>query len=342
MLPALPRVAPSLAARADGTEHRRLRRLAAVDLGTNNCRLLVAEVGDGDFRPLRGEQRLVRLGAGVATRGRLASDAVARTLEVLRAYDGIARELGVEERRGVITEVARRARDGEAFLAQARACGWPLELAGPAREAWLTLLACRPLLARVRGPALVVDIGGGSSELLWVEPEAATVPAVSLPFGAVVLREQLGEASDPAVFAATVARVRHALARVPFTPPADGVALAVGTSGTATVLAGLALGLERPQRAAIDGAVVTPARLREVRRQVASWPLQVRQAHPLIGPGRADVLLSGAAILEAVLEHFGCRRFMAADRGPLEGLVREAAGQQAPPVALVPIEGERS
>ncbi len=308
--------------------------MAALDLGTNNCRLLIAEVGPGGFRPLRGVQRLVRLGEGLARGGRLAPAAVARTLAVLADYDRLARAEGATERRGVVTEVARRAADGRDFLDRARAPGWPLEIASAEREARLALLACRPLVDPAAPRTVIADIGGGSSEILLHRPGAAWV-GVSLPLGAVVLRERLGDGADPAVFAAVAATVRAALARsgLPALAPEPGATL-IGTSGTATVLAGLALGLAEPDRARIDGAVLAPAALVRARETFVAWSPERRCAHPLVGPRRADVLATGAAILETVMDWFGCTRFVAADRGPLEGLVREACGETAPSLHL--------
>ena len=310
------------------------RRVAALDLGTNNCRLLVARCrGRGDFEPLRGFQRIVRLGEGLERTGRLDPEAVARTLDALDVCARILAEERVAAFRGILTAVGRRARDVDAFLERVRErTGLRLEVVDAVEEARLALLACRPLLDPAAPHGVVLDVGGGSSEVILPREDGPAL-AASLPLGAVNATERFGDASRPEVYAAIGRAVAAALdARGLFRAAPDPPAVLVGTSGTATVLAGLALGLAELTHAAVDGARLPMEAVRATIRRVSAMPLAARRAHPVIGPGRADVLPAGAAILEAVADHFGCDTFVSADRGPLDGLVRRLCGAELPPV----------
>lgn len=312
------------------------RHVAALDLGTNNCRLLVARcAGGGAFVPLRGFQRIVRLGEGLGRGARLRPEAVARTLEALRICARICAEERVVAFRGILTAVGRRARDVRDFLERAEAeSGLRLEVVDEVEEARLALLACLPLVDPRAPRTVVLDVGGGSSEVIVPRPHAAAV-AASLSLGAVNATETFGDATDPDTYAriraATLAELR---ARGLSAEPPDPRAVLIGTSGTATVLAALALGLGEIAREAVDGARMDVEAVRATIREVLAMPLAARRRHPVIGPGRADVLPAGAAILEAVADHFGCGTFVAADRGPLEGLVRQLCGAALPPVAF--------
>ncbi|GBD41086.1 Ribosomal RNA large subunit methyltransferase E [bacterium HR39] len=312
------------------------RRVAALDLGTNNCRLLVARcAGRGVFVPLRGFQLIVRLGEGLGVGGRLQPQAVARTLEALRVCARICAEEGVAAFRGILTAVGRLARDVDDFLRLAEAeTGLRLEVVDEAEEARLSLLACLPLVDLRAPRSVILDVGGGSSEVIVPHREGPTV-AASLPLGAVNATETFGDATDPAVYAriraATLAELR---ARGFGALPPEPRAVLIGTSGTATVLAALTLGLHELSREAVDGARMDMEAVRATIRSVLAMSLDARRQHPVIGPGRADVLPAGAAILEAVAEHLGCGTFVAADRGPLDGLVRRLCGAALPPVAF--------
>jgi len=310
------------------------RRVAALDLGTNNCRLLVARCrGRGDFEALRGFQRIVRLGAGLERSGRLDGEAVARTLEALEVCARILAEERVCVFRGILTAVGRRARDVDAFLERVHArTGLRLEVVDAVEEARLALLACLPLCDPASSRSVVLDVGGGSSEMILLRTGGPAL-AASLPLGAVNATERFGDAARPEVYAAIRQAAEAALEDrgLPRAAP-DPRAVLIGTSGTATVLAGLALGLAELTHAAVDGARMPMETVRATIRRVLAMPLAARCAHPVIGPGRADVLPAGAAILEAVADHFGCGIFVAADRGPLDGMVRRLCGAELPPV----------
>ena len=232
--------------------------LAALDLGTNNCRLLVARPHAEGFEVIDSFSRIVRLGEGLAGTGWLKERAMARTIAALRVCARIMARHGVMQARCVATEACRRAHNGPEFLARVRrTTGIELEILGYEQEAHLALLGCLPLIERSAGAALLVDIGGGSTEILWLDdgaPEAGALTSISLPLGVVALSEVFGPEPDASTFEAMVRHVRAAIAGAPamrhcaMRLPSQ----LVGTSGTITTLAALHLDLRRYDRQRID------------------------------------------------------------------------------------------
>jgi exopolyphosphatase/guanosine-5'-triphosphate,3'-diphosphate pyrophosphatase len=307
----------------------RLPVYGALDLGTNNCRLLMAvPVGEG-FRVVEAFSRPTRLGEGLARSGRLSDDAMRRTIAALGECAKRLSRRGVGRLRAVATEACRRAVNCNAFLEQvAAATGLAMEIISAEEEAHLALAGCAPLLSPTPADALVFDIGGGSTELVRVRMNGAGFDVVafeSLPFGVVTLAE------DPALlseggFAATVDAVERRLAAFDKGGDLRRLALAgslqmLGTSGTVTTLAGVHLGLVRYDRARVDGLVMEFSSIAAVSRRLVDAATTDRVAHPCIGEDRADLVVSGCAILGAICRHWPAGRLRVADRGVREGLL---------------------
>ncbi len=305
---------------------------AALDLGTNSCRLLVGAPASGGFRVIESFSRLVRLGEGLHQSGQLSPAAMDRALEALHACaDRLARR-HIHGVRAIATEACRRAANADQFVARvARQTGLQLDVISTREEAKLALESCAPLLAGNGRRALLFDIGGGSTELVWVRLGRGEPPALigtmSLPLGVTTLQEHYGDAAfTPTGFAAMVAEVTERLAvfervhRIRQELAQGGVRL-LGTSGTVTTLAGEALALERYQRMLVDGQVLT----REAAQQaVATLRASSRQRlaeHPCVGPDRVDCVLPGCAIYSAIHTLWPAPELTVADRGLREGML---------------------
>ncbi|MCC7016730.1 MAG: Ppx/GppA family phosphatase [Rhodospirillales bacterium] len=308
---------------------------AALDLGTNNCRLLIAEpFGAGGFRVVDSFSRIVRLGEGLEASGALSEAACGRAIAALKICAGKVRARGARRLRGVATEACRRAGNGRDFLRRVDAeTGLRLETISPAEEARLTLLGCAPLLDSHCPFALVFDIGGGSTELMWVALSGASPPHLlgieSLPLGVVTLAEtESGGALSPAEYDTLVERIGRRLG--PF-DSAHGVAdraargevFVLGTSGTMTTLGGVYLDLPRYDRSRVDGLTMDSVRASAIGRRLACMAPAERARHPCIGPERADLVAFGCAVLEAICRRWPVKTLRAADRGIREGLLIE-------------------
>ncbi|MBL8672096.1 MAG: Ppx/GppA family phosphatase [Alphaproteobacteria bacterium] len=313
---------------------------AALDLGTNNCRLLVATVIDGDLRVLDAFSRIVRLGAGLAETGCLSEAAMDRTLDALRVCARKVRRWHVAALRCVATEACRRASNAQEFLERVeRETGLALEIVSPDEEAFLALAGCAPLLEAsdpAVANALVFDIGGGSTEVTWLALEAGQRPRVvdwlSMPVGVVSLAERHGGDQIPQdVYAAMVEETsdglagfeaRHGIAGA----VAEGHVQMLGSSGTVTTLAGIHLDLPRYNRAAVDGTTLERERVLEISHALADMDWAGRAAIPCVGPERADLVVAGCAILEAIQVLWPVDRLRVADRGVREGILFDLAG----------------
>jgi len=309
---------------------------AAVDLGTNNCRMLVgAPTGEG-FRVLDSFSRVVRLGEGLHDTGRLSEPAMDRAIAALQGCVARMGRRPVRAVRAIATEACRQAVNGADFIARARAeTGLNLDIISTREEAELALESCAPLLRDGGRRALLFDIGGGSTEIAWVRLSAAgcasggpeLIGYVSLPLGVVTLAERFGAAAQTtAGFDAMVAEVAgrlqgfDAVHRIAQEIRQGGVRL-LGTSGTVTTLAGIALALPRYSRPAVDGVVLSCT---EARAALASLQAMGRDglgAHPCIGPERAEFVLPGCAIFAAIHRLWPASEIVVADRGLREGML---------------------
>ena len=321
-----------------------LRAYAALDLGTNNCRLLIASPTPRGFRVLEAFSRIVRLGEGVTRTGRLDIAAMDRAMAALRICADRIRKRGVPHVRAVATQACRSAENGGDFVARVESeTGLRLHIITPREEARLSVAGCVTLLDRQAEAALVVDVGGGSTELSWVElgelridpsrrpPHPETLPIkawLSIPVGVVTLAERFPEDGERRMgwFRDMVEAVK---AEISAFTRADGMhplfeagrAHLIGTSGAITSLAGLHLGLPRYDRARVDGLWMTRGECEAAADRLLQLNPKERAAQPCIGPDRADLVLAGAAILQAVQELWPCDRVRVADRGLREGLL---------------------
>jgi exopolyphosphatase/guanosine-5'-triphosphate,3'-diphosphate pyrophosphatase len=320
------------------------RCFAALDLGTNNCRLLIATPMADGFRIVDAYSRIVRLGEGLSHTGRLSDAAMARAISALRiCADKIGRR-GVSQVHAVATQACRSAANGGQFIDEVAAqTGLRLRIISPREEARLSVAGCLTLLDRDADAALVLDVGGGSTELSWIDLRAAgAAPAgggrgqwpppirawLSIPIGVVTLAERFPEtdSQNPLWFRAMVDEIRAQVER--FQRADDlrpvfeaGRAHLVGTSGAITGLAGLHLGLARYDRGKVDGLWMSRAECDAAAARLIALSQAERARQPCIGPDRADLVLAGAAILQAVQELWPCDRVRVADRGLREGLL---------------------
>jgi exopolyphosphatase/guanosine-5'-triphosphate,3'-diphosphate pyrophosphatase len=308
------------------------RIYAALDLGTNNCRLLIARPSHGGFRVIDAFSRIVRLGEGLTQSGRLSEAAIERTMEALRICRDKMRFRGVTRARLVATEACRSASNGAQFLARVRdKLGLHLEIVDRETEAHLAAAGCGELIDESAEATVLFDIGGGSSEIVWMTrgPDGARKVAAweSLRLGVVSLAETFGgDDVTPEIFAAMISRVDAALQ-----PFAERVAdnrrcgrfHLLGTSGTVTTLAGVHLDLPRYDRRAIDGLWLSSAEIDAAIRRLRAMSYAERAANGCIGVERADLVLAGCAILEAIRGRFPAERIRIADRGLREGILSQ-------------------
>lgn len=316
----------------------------ALDLGTNNCRLLIATPAGRSFRVVEAYSRIVRLGEGLSQTGRLSDAAMERALAALKVSAEKVRRRKVVRLKAIATQACRAAENGKEFVARVAAeTGLNLQIITPREEAQLSVAGCLNLLDRSSQAALVVDVGGGSTELSWVdltgeglETELSKFTAsrlpikawLSIPVGVVTLAERFPEGvrATDSWFRAMVETVkdeisefRHADEMRPLFD-ADQAHM-VGTSGAITSLAGMHLGLARYDRSQVDGIWMTRAECEKAARGLLGLSPQERAEQPCIGPDRADLVLAGAAILQAVQELWPCVRVRVADRGLREGIL---------------------
>jgi len=315
---------------------------AALDLGTNNCRLLIARPSADGFIVVDAFSRIVRLGEGLAASGRLSDAAMDRAVSALSICGDKLRRRNVSLVRSVATEACRRAANGREFVSRVYAeTGIALEIISPEQEARLAVIGCHALLEPGEGRALIFDIGGGSTELVLIETGGAAPRILSwhsAPWGVVSLTEsephELPERDDRlAAYARMRARVTQAFAgfarSLDTRGPCPGRLL--GTSGTVTTLASLHLGLPSYDRRAIDGLIVPAASMRSISERLSGLSLAERAALPCIGTERADLVVAGCAILDAILDIWPAERLGVADRGIREGILRSLMSRDGHP-----------
>ncbi|MFZ5791801.1 MAG: Ppx/GppA phosphatase family protein [Pseudomonadota bacterium] len=305
---------------------------AAIDLGTNNCRLLVARSRGRSFRVIDAFSRIVRLGEGLAASGSLSPAAMDRAIEALKICADKMRRRSVTCARSVATEACRRALNGAHFLDRAESeAGIRLEVITPDQEAELAFRGCAPLLARAPRHAILFDIGGGSTEVGWVAigpgRSIELLAFRSLPLGVVTLAERHGTNSYCAsAYEAMVEEV--ALALEPLEAEcriraevAQGRVQMLGSSGTVTTLAGIEMRLARYDRSRVDGSYLDFASIGAISRRLAAMDCDARARQPCIGRERADLVVAGCAILEAICQLWPVGRLRVADRGLREGIL---------------------
>ena len=307
---------------------RRRPAYAAIDLGTNNCRLLVAETSQADgFRVIDSFSRIVRLGEGVARTGTLSEDAMTRTVAALKIIAKRLKRHGRMPLRAIATEACRRAGNANALVARVEEeAGITLEIVSEQEEARLAAIGCAPLVGRDYDGALVFDIGGGSTEIIWLRRnghDLETAFAASVPVGVVGLNESGGDYARLLGDVVPVfAEVARAMTKMAGSFPLETHHL-LGTSGTVTTLAGVALELTRYDRRKIDGSWHDSARLAAVVEKLIALTPAERARMPCVGPQRADLMTAGCAAFTAIQLQWPCTRLRVADRGLREGILRE-------------------
>ena len=321
-------------------DHRRGhgQRFAALDLGTNNCRLLIAEPSPDGFTVVDSFSRITRLGEGLASTNSLSESAMARTMTALKVCRRIMDRNHVVQARCVATEACRRSLNGAYFIERVRrAAGIDLEILHHEDEARLAMLGCLPLIDDDADQLMMIDIGGGSTEVMWLDrssPFACHRPgrSLSLPVGVVTLSETFGEVTSLNDYRLMVDSVRQRLSERSLQkerpPPLNGGRVQMlGTSGTVTTLAAVHLGLRRYDRRKVDGIRLPFEAISEVAVQLRTLDNDARAAHPCIGSGRADLVIAGCAILDAVHECWPVPWLRVADRGVREGILNSLMGR---------------
>ena len=325
---------------------------AALDLGTNSCRMLIAQPKGSGFHVVDSFSKSVQLGAGLERTGRLSRSSMARTVQALRICQQKLKRNKVRRMRLVATEACRRAKNARDFIRQVkRETGLTLEIIQPEEEARLAVISCAPLVSTKTEQLLVVDIGGGSTELVWIDlssvprrdrPASITrlhagfhsadspfhaakvVDWISVPLGVATLRDQFNDVEDDAArFALMSWFFEENLAD--FAPYKDEQAREgfqiVGTSGTVTTVAASHLGLKRYDRTKVDGLRMTSDQIDKVIRGYLDLGPVGRRRDPRIGEDRQALIMSGSAILQALLRCWPTDRLSVADRGLREGLL---------------------
>ena len=325
---------------------------AALDLGTNSCRMLIAQPRDNQFHVVDSFSKSVQLGNGLETSGRLSRSSMQRTVQALRVCQSKLRKHRVNRMRLVATEACRRASNATQFIDYIHGeTGLRLEIIEPEEEARLAVISCAPLVSTKTEQLLVVDIGGGSTELVWIDltrvamadrpraimrlhagfaadtgpfPAARVVDWISIPLGVATLREQFNDVADDAArFALMSWFFEENLSD--FSPYAseqtrEGFQI-IGTSGTITTVAASHLGLKRYDRNKVDGLRMTSDQIDSVIREYLTLGPAGRRNDPRIGRDRQALIMSGAAILQALLRVWPTDRLSVADRGLREGLL---------------------
>ncbi len=304
----------------------------AIDLGTNNCRLLVARPCEDGFTVVDAFSRVVRLGEGMGTSGKLSEASMDRAVAALSVCAEKMKRRRVNLARSVATEACRRAVNGRHFVERVRQeTGICLEIIAPEEEARLAMLGCHRLLEPGDGPALIFDIGGGSTELVLIDTDQGE-PRIkcwwSAPWGVYSLTESEGRefataAERLAAYGRMRERVRHAFHRFVDLLPVDKHDIRLmGTSGTVTTLASVHLALPSYDRRAVDGLKMPAKAMRGIAEMMSSLSHEERAALPCIGHDRADLVVAGCAILEAIMDIWPAKTLGVADRGIREGILR--------------------
>ncbi|WP_050525596.1 Ppx/GppA phosphatase family protein [Pseudorhodobacter aquimaris] len=323
---------------------------AALDLGTNSCRMLIARPRGSQFQVVDSFSKAVQLGTGLEATGRMSRGSINRTVQALRICQKKLEKHKIKRMRLVATEACRRAKNSRDFLRQVRReTGMHLEIITPEEEARLAVISCAPLVSGKTEQLLVVDIGGGSTELVWIDMtgvdpldrpraimrlhagftpkglgQARVVDWISVPLGVATLKEQFADVEDDAArFALMSWFFEENLSS--FSPynlenGREGFQV-IGTSGTVTTVAASFLGLRRYDRTKVDGLRMSSDQIDTVIREYLALGPEGRRTDPRIGRDRHSLIMSGAAILQALMRVWPTDQLSVADRGLREGLL---------------------
>ena len=306
--------------------------IAALDLGTNNCRLLIAYPVPGGFKVIDGFSQIVRLGEGVSLSGRLSEAAMNRTTSALKMCAERIVNRGVSHGRYIATEACRKAENGNEFLAYIEnEVGLRLETITSHEEAELTLTGCRPLFNLSLPYALTFDVGGGSAEIAWVKLSDGQKPKIldwiSLPCGVVTMTERYG---DPDISSESYVRMVNDIRSLlqPFedkyeisSAMANNQVQMLGTAGTVTTIAGVQMGLKRYNRSLVDGSWLDFDAIFSICAKLVNVSFEERAAYACVGRNRAELVVAGCGVLEAICKTWPAGRLRVADRGVREGIL---------------------
>lgn len=326
--------------RSGSRKRRKPPLYAAVDLGTNNCRLLVAARRGDSFAVMDSHSQIARLGEGLESTGRMSDASIERAMDALHKISKKLKSKKVAHVRCIATEACRRAENGAAFIQRVRdETGLTFKIIGPEEEARLALIGCHNLIEPDMDRILVLDIGGGSTELSFVDAGPAyeggmkgliSKPPIlawrSLPVGVVTLTEAFAHLPEEAAYPQMLAHVMAQIDKWKRAPEIreafeTGRAHVIGTSGTVTCLTGVTFGLTKYRRDKVDGAWVTQAQMMETVRKLREAGMAKMHEFPTIGTDRAGLMLAGCAIVEGTWSLAPKGDMRIADRGLREGLL---------------------
>ena len=325
---------------------------AAIDLGTNSCRMLIAQPQGSKFQVIDSFSKSVQLGIGLESSGRLSRGSISKAIQALKVCRQKINDHGINRMRLVATEACRRAENGQYFVSRVQnETGLRLEVITPEEEAWLTVVSCAPLVDKATKQLLVVDIGGGSTELVWIDlsevpvadrtqsvmnlrrrfdrnkehpGRAKVVDWISVPTGGATLHEQFSDVQDDSArFALMSCHFEETLAA--FAPASMAQSREafqiIGTSGAITTVAASHLRLRRYDRTRVDGMIMNSYQIEKIINWYLSMGPVGRLRDPRIGCDRQAMIMSGAAILQALIRLWPTDKFSVADRSLREGLL---------------------
>ena len=308
-----------------------MTRVAAIDCGTNSIRLLVADVTVAAGEPsqlsdLAREMRVVRLGQGVDRTGRLADEAIARTIAALSDYARQIRELGAERVRMVATSATRDAANSDEFVAQVvDVLGVEPDVVSGDEEARLSFAGATGELAPAGGPFLVLDIGGGSTEVVLGEDRPTAARSVDVGCVRLTERHLVGDPPTREQIVGARSDVQHALELVQSVVPVSQARTLVGVAGSVTTVAAIALELSAYDPLRIHGSVISRADVHAVTERLLSMSRAERAAIPVMHPGRVDVIGAGALVLDEVMVRLGFDEVLVSEHDILDGIALSAA-----------------
>ncbi len=315
---------------------------SAIDLGTNNCRLLVAQPTARGFKVIDSFSRVVRLGEGLGKDGRLSREAIDRTIDALNICVAKIQRRGVTHMRNVATQACREALNCDEFIERVeKEVRIKLHIIDPAEEARLAVMGCKALMERKYSHAIVFDIGGGSTELIWVKLRWGGAPEIidwtSIPFGVVNMSEKhdTRESISAGQYSGMKQDILAAIKS--FEQKNDmqdymglGKVQLLGTSGTITTLTAMYMELEIYDRNQVDGARVKSSDIRALCRKLSTLNYDQRLALKGIGADRADLVVAGCAILESIMDLWPIDEIRVADRGIREGMLLDMMDSHKP------------
>tara|TARA_Y100001970_G_scaffold294331_1_gene450778 strand:+ start:82353 stop:83345 length:993 start_codon:yes stop_codon:yes gene_type:complete len=304
---------------------------AAIDLGTNNCRMIIAINREDSLEIVASYSRIVRLGEGLAETGVLSHAAMDRTIEALSICANRIKKIGVDKICAVATDACRRAENADIFLSRIKSeTGLDFEIITPEKEAGYALIGCSPLIDTTSERSIIFDIGGGSTEIIIVDSRSLNLDrCISMGLGVVGLTEKYGgNFLSEEDFESMVYEVSIPVREFMITLERDGIEInsqvqLIGTSGTLTTLGGVYLNLDRYDRDRVDGLNISIKDIEIMIRRLLSMGYAERSAIPCVGEGRGDVVLAGCAILKAIISMIPVQKLIVADRGLREGILQE-------------------